>query len=169
MDNFSFNMTCEGDKMLAHAIEIVWRARGIHETPKHARPDYKKPGATHYAIRPAFAGEREERPEGADKFYRPNWKYGKEPKSLRLVFYDNRYKSGSLEGNDQVALPFTLDAAGAADFASRWLAEADYGSQPDHDGDNGKGWCIYNEAWGHVDSHYSAIIAIAPSWAMYGK
>src|SRR5690349_24893058 len=43
-----------------------------------------------------------------------------------------------------------------------WLAEADYGPQPDHDGDNSKGWRIYNEAWGHVDNLWGAIVAIQP-------
>jgi hypothetical protein len=169
MDNFRFSMTCEGDKTLASALGLVWQARGLDRVPPLPRPDYKKPGATHYAIRPGFAGERGEVPVGAPKYHNPDWKYDKEPKPLRLVFYDNRYKSSPPEGGDQVALPFTLDAAGAADFASRWLAEVDYGNEPDHDGDNGKGWTVYNEAWGHVDGHYSAIIAIAPTWAMYGK
>ena len=169
MDNFHFTMTHEGDASLAAALALVWNARGLTSVPPRPRPDYKKPGATHYAIRPAFEGEREEKPENADKWFRPGWKYGREPKPLRLVFYDNRYASSEPEGRDQIALPFTLDAAGAADFAARWLAEADYGKQPDHDGDNGRGWRAYVEGWGHVDGHHRAIVAISPSWAIYGK
>lgn len=167
MDNFHFNMTCEGDQTLAAALALVWKARGLDPKPG-ARPGYIQPGATHYAIRPAFEGERQEKPEDAPKWHRPEWKYGKEPKPLRLVFYDNRYVT-TIEGNDQIALPFKLDAEGAADFARRWLAEADYGKQPDHDGDNGRGWRLYVEGWGHVDGHRNAIIAISPAWAMYGK
>jgi hypothetical protein len=168
VDNFRFDMTHEGLAGLSSAIALVWNARGL-VMPPNPRPEYKKPGATHYAIRPAFDGEREDTPEGSPKHFRPPFKYGREPKPLRLVFYDNRYKSSEPEGGDQTALPFTLDAAGAADFAARWLAEADYGKQPDHDGDNGRGWRLYNESWGHVDGHFSAIIAVAPNWAMYGK
>lgn len=68
-----------------------------------------------------------------------------------------------------VKLPFKLDAAGAADFAKRWLAEQDYGNEPDHDGDNGRGWRLYNEAWGMIGALSGSIIAVKPAWAMYGK
>ena len=50
-----------------------------------------------------------------------------------------------------------------------WLKEQDYGEQPDHDGSNGKGWHVYNEAWGHVNNEWEAFVAIEPAWAMYGK
>jgi len=50
-----------------------------------------------------------------------------------------------------------------------WLKEQDYGEQPDHDGSNGKGWRVYNEAWGHVNNEWEAFVAIEPAWAMYGK
>jgi hypothetical protein len=80
-----------------------------------------------------------------------------------LIFY--QYESSTR----MIPLPFKLDAAGAADFATRWLAEQDYGREPDHDGDNGKGFRIYNEAWGHVDGEYQAFVAVKPVWAMYGK
>lgn len=66
-------------------------------------------------------------------------------------------------------LPFGLDAKGAAEFMMHWLEEADYGSEPDHDGDNGKGWRVYSEGWGHVDDLWQAHVAIQPVWAMYGK
>lgn len=59
-----------------------------------------------------------------------------------------------------------MDAAGCADFASRWLAEAEYGAEPDHDGCNTRGWRVYNEK---CDGHYGAIIAVAPAWACHGK
>ncbi len=68
-----------------------------------------------------------------------------------------------------VPFPFKMDAKGAADFAERWLAEQDYGRQPGHDGDNGKGWRVYCEGWGHVGSMTYAICAVKPVWAMYGK
>lgn len=104
--------------------------------------------ATHYAIRgPEYSA--------------------KTPKPRRLVLYWTQ-PSGS--GSDGVLpLPFTLDQEGATDFAHNWLKELDYGTEPDHDGDNGKGWRVYNEAWGHVDSHWAGFVAISPAWAMYGK
>lgn len=66
-------------------------------------------------------------------------------------------------------LPFTLDASGAADFATRWLSEVEYGPQDDHDGHDTKGWRIYNESWGHIEELRSAFVAITPEWAMHGK
>lgn len=81
-----------------------------------------------------------------------------------------------------VKLPFKMSAANAAIFAEQWLSQTDYGPEPDHDGDNGRGWRVYNEAWGRVnappmkdypnlpseDWTYS-FIAVQPVWAMYGK
>lgn len=78
-----------------------------------------------------------------------------------LIFY--RYAS---QRPQVVHLPFTLDAEGAADFAARWLEQASYGPEPDHDGDNGKGWRLY---WGQVASENETMVAVKPNWAMYGK
>jgi len=50
-----------------------------------------------------------------------------------------------------------------------WLAEQSYGREPDHDGDNGRGWRVYNEAWTHVAGMWQAFVAIEPEWIMYGK
>lgn len=57
----------------------------------------------------------------------------------------------------------------AADFAWQWLQEQDYGPQPDHDGDNERGFRIYCEGWGYVANDYRAICAVQPKWAMFGK
>jgi hypothetical protein len=50
-----------------------------------------------------------------------------------------------------------------------WLGSQDYKNEPDHDGDNSKGWRIYNGPWGHIDDHRYAICAIEPAWLMHGK
>lgn len=73
------------------------------------------------------------------------------------------------ESGGGTPLPAPMDAEAAIPFIKAWLAEADYGKQPDHDGDNGKGWRIYNEAWGHVARNHYAFVAIEPEWIMYGK
>jgi hypothetical protein len=51
----------------------------------------------------------------------------------------------------------------------RFLADTDYGDQPDHDGSNGKGFHIYNEAWNRIGNCWTADFAVEPSWAWYGK
>ena len=68
-----------------------------------------------------------------------------------------------------VWLPAGSDAQLIAALARNWLNKADYGPQPDHDGDNGKGFRIYVEDWGHVGGRWEAFLAVAPVWAMYGK
>lgn len=50
-----------------------------------------------------------------------------------------------------------------------WLSERHYGPQPDHDGDNDKGWRVYNEGWTHVSGEWQAFAAVEPVWLMYGK
>lgn len=82
-----------------------------------------------------------------------------------LVF---RWHDGS-SSRSSTKFPTPVNAEAACDFAWGWLRTQDYGKQPDHDGDNGKGWRIYNESWGHVASDHYAFIAIQPAWAMYGK
>lgn len=97
----------------------------------------------------------------------PKGEYQK-AKPLRLVFFQYPNKNKYIK--DMVDFPFEMDADGVADFSQRWLnGSADYGREPDHDGDNNKGWTVYNEAWGHVDGQYQAFIAVTPTWAMYGK
>ena len=100
---------------------------------------------------------------------------------MKLAFRDGRkargYRVSKEKGlilywsiNERVtAFPFGLDAEAAAKMVSGWLAEQDYGREPNHDGDNGKGWRVYNEDWGQVDSEWQAFLAVKPVWAMYGK
>jgi hypothetical protein len=67
-------------------------------------------------------------------------------------------------------LPYEMGAVETTNFVWGWLEKnAPLGRQPDHDGDNGKGFRIYNESWGHVGGEYQAFIAITLIWAMYGK
>lgn len=66
-------------------------------------------------------------------------------------------------------LPFPMTLEQAADFAAGWLDHAQYGSEPDHDGDNSKGWRLYCDSWGRVGGDDFAFAAVEPVWAMYGK
>jgi hypothetical protein len=151
MDNFHIDITSEGRSALATAMSLAFG---------------KYHSAVAYAIREAVAGEKHKFEDDAlqEKY---GWMLGPKTqgKPKRLIFF----WSDSETVSDRIALPFKLDATGAADFAIRWLGELDYGRQPDHDGDNEKGWRLYCEGWGHVDGHWGAFVAIAPAWAMYGK
>lgn len=86
----------------------------------------------------------------------------RENKSPRLILYCYESKKAN-------KLPYPMTPEALIDFAWNWLQTVDYGRQPDHDGDNGKGWHLYTEDWGHVDGDWAAFCAIEPAWAMYGK
>lgn len=86
--------------------------------------------------------------------------------SKGLIFY------WATEAANETAIevPFKMDADAAADFASRWLKDtASYAPEPDHDGDNGKGWRVYTDSWGAVSGEDFSICAVQPCWMMYGK
>lgn len=80
-----------------------------------------------------------------------------------LILYWSRPKGIFAE------FPYEMNLGDAVNFAWGWIEKVAYPPQPDHDGDNGKGFVIYNEDWGHVDGEWEAFVAIAPVWAMYGK
>lgn len=73
------------------------------------------------------------------------------------------------DGQGWTPFPVPMNAETVVPIVTQWLDSQDYGPQPDHDGDNAKGWHVYNEAWGHVGGDYHAFVAIEPAWAMYGK
>lgn len=83
-------------------------------------------------------------------------------KRKRLILFWTKHES-------MTPLPAPMSAEDAVSFVKAWLAATDYGSEPDHDGDNGKGFRIYNEAWTHVAGLWEAFVAIEPVWMMYGK
>lgn len=66
--------------------------------------------------------------------------------------------------------PYEFNTQQAIEFCWGWLEKEPVAyKQPDHDGDNDKGFHLFTESWGQVNSDYTAFIAIKPIWAMYGK
>jgi hypothetical protein len=72
-------------------------------------------------------------------------------------------------------LPVALDADGVADLAMTWLKERPveaYGQEPDHDGDNARGFRLSNGGpsitTGKERERY-AVVAISPEWIEYHK
>lgn len=142
MDNFHIDITAEGQGSLIKAIEIAF----AHNAPGQKVESYRiievKP-TPYNGINESLSGK------------------------TALVMRWTKPEAGDKSG--AVALPFKLDAAGAADFARRWLDDFPFGREPDHDGDNGKGWRLFVGSWGHVCGDNYAVFAITPAWAMYGK
>lgn len=110
--------------------------------------------------------------DGAASHYLVQTKYELDPlptplfetQHPRLIFF---WHDPQKEGAQK--LPFKMSVEDAIPFAWSWLQKQDYQREPDHDGDNGKGFAVYNEAWGHVGNSYYGICAISPQWAWYGK
>lgn len=96
--------------------------------------------------------------------------YGVDPK-LGLALFWSEPKDGRLPKSAVVQpLPYPMDKDALTAFVAGWLRTADYGPQPDHDGENGRGWTIYtDDSWGHVWGSFYGVIAVKPAWAMYGK
>lgn len=76
------------------------------------------------------------------------------------------------EARKAVPLLTPLSWKEAADLAWTWLTNQlteNYKEYLDHDGSDGKGFRVYNEAWGHVAGSHYGILAVVPVWAWYGK
>lgn len=142
MDNFRIDITAEGEASLRGAMELAF----AHNAPGGKVESYRVAVLTGTS----WNGIAEELD-------------GRTALILRWTKEKTRKEDGPVD------LPFRLDAAGAADFASRWLAEQDFGREPDHDGDNGKGWRMWTGPWGHVGDDRYAVCAILAEWATYGK
>lgn len=152
MDNLSIKITAEGAKALAHAIAIIWS---------------NAPGgkATHYAElrvreKTSYYTDKDGKPYRHHTEWVPAGPDEKGTPCLVLYWH---------ESSNQLKLPFPLDADGAVSFIHSWLKNADYGGEPDHDGDNGRGFYMFTDYWGHVCGNHYAIVGIMPEWAMYGK
>jgi hypothetical protein len=60
--------------------------------------------------------------------------------------------------------PVLLSPEMCADIIEQWLITVDYGTQPDHDGDNYKGFYLTT-----TGNYISSRVEIRPCWMMYGK
>jgi hypothetical protein len=71
---------------------------------------------------------------------------------------------------EMTPFPTELGPDRCADMAWDWLQKSEYPRQPDHDGDNKKGWLLRTDGWGEVDGFgYQYFIAVEPMWIMFGK
>lgn len=141
MDNFIIDIRAEGIETLRMAMEIAFAMNS---------PGKK---VLSYAIMP---------PKEKEEHY-----FNSRTTELKALVL--RWTDDPSSSKIAVNLPFKLDVAGATDFAARWLAEQDYGPEPDHDGSNHKGWRMFTEDWGHVFHDRYAVCGIVPCWAWYGK
>lgn len=85
--------------------------------------------------------------------------------------FDNKYGIVLYwaESEKATRLPYSMNVNAAIEFVWNWLQVVDYGTQPNHDGSNTKGWTVFNENWSQIDHEWQAFAAIRPEWMMHGK
>lgn len=84
--------------------------------------------------------------------------------------FENKLVLYWTKSQQSIELPYEMNIDETINFVWGWLQKTPpIEQEPDHDGDNGKGFRIFNDFWGHVFGEYQAFIAIEPIWAMYGK
>ena len=97
----------------------------------------------------------------SDGFPAKGYAIDKERNRIVLFQYDD---------DRSVAFPAPLGPDQCAKLVSAWLDDANYPNEPDHDGDNAKGWFCHTEGWGHVEPFgHAAFLAVEPHWIQYGK
>ena len=97
--------------------------------------------------------------------------FTKHNKATHFIKSDNKLVFFWTAHAEAIELPIVFDAKLATILVTEWLhAEAKYGKEPDHDGDNEEGFRVSCDAWGHVAPYgCKAFVRIEPVWAMYGK
>ncbi len=84
--------------------------------------------------------------------------------------YENKMVLYWTKSDKTILLPYEMNIEKITEFAWGWLeATKPTAKEPDHDGDNDKGFHLFTESWGQVFGEYQAYVAIEPIWAMYGK
>lgn len=173
MDNRFFDIVGEGDEMLRLAITLAAGSDKIFETSTRATHYRIVKLSHHRAIRVQASTEKRSNVivpfthNGVD-IQVPIWTWIDEGTVVDEKGRETLILLWHQEQNAQ-PLPFALDGPGMFEFVRSFLKTADYGRQPDHDGDNGKGWRVFVEGWGHVADSQSVVFAVQPAWAMYGK
>lgn len=146
MDNRTVDIVSVGDESLELALKLIWCSAPGGKASHFKIVNLKE--KTRYCNQPTTHHYTElfSDPEGVP--------------TLILMWHADK---------DAEALPYPIDFAGSLQFVKGWLNQANYGKQPDHDGDNDKGWRVFTESWGHVAGYSYSFVAIQPVWAMYGK
>jgi len=152
MDNRQIDVTSEGDKDLLMALTLIW-------------PNAPGSKASHYKI----VKLKEDTHYYCDREGKPyrHWT------DLKVAGPDEDGQETLIilwhEERDSVPFAYPHSLEDVQQFVKGWLRNVKTGVQPDHDGDNGRGWRVFCDHWGHVAGHHYAICGIQFAWAMYGK
>jgi hypothetical protein len=73
------------------------------------------------------------------------------------------------DDEDYISFPYEMEMDQASSFIYNWLKQSDYPQEPDHDGNNSKGWRVFNESWGNVGGDWKTFLAVMPVWIIHPK
>lgn len=149
MDNRTIDIISEGKDSIAIALRLVW-------------PSAVGGKATHYKVA-KYVDKKTYYLDDSGKTTGHSVKMEEDDKGVPTLILLWHEECSALP------LPYHYDLEASTGLVEGWLKSVDYGREPDHDGYNEKGWRIFTERWGHVAGHHYAIVAVQPSWAMYGK
>lgn len=163
MDNQQIDVTSEGQDGIVHALEIIWDSAAPGGKATHYKIVKLAKRTRYYARQDAIFPSNIDGLEGYHAHHFSDLQADESGVQTLILFWHD--EKGAQK------LPFSLNCKQAAKFIADWLSspDCDWGGQPDHDGDNGRGFRIFTESWGHVAGHSYAIVAAQPAWAMYGK
>lgn len=163
MDNFTIDITGEGENTLAKALEIAF----AHNAPGGKATHYstvRLVRETKYYANPATDHLPGNLREASDLHVHHSTNTRHDDKghlTLMLLWSESK---GSMP------LPYPMTITDAIPFVKGWLTNAgDPGKQPDIDGDLGSGWRVFTEGWGHVAGCSYAVVGVQACYAMYGK
>lgn len=71
----------------------------------------------------------------------------------------------SFKDDGMIPFPSPLSAIEVRPLLEGWLKRAEYGPEPDHDGDNQEGFIAFSPSY----HSRAAFLGIQPTWIMYGK
>lgn len=150
MDNQSISYTSRGEKALSLGIKAIVNSQpnGIWD---------KK--ATHYHVvkMTSHCGHY-----GLNVNYTDTTEDKDKVPTLIISWYEAK-----VAGESQLLYPHDSDQM--VSLINGWLNTVAYPPEPNIDGDCKKGFHMFTDFWGHGAGIHGAIVAIQPTWAMFGK
>jgi hypothetical protein len=163
-DNFSVRVLSEGREHFEAALKLAWS-----NSPGGKATHYMSPIPDHICLE--CYGKKERSVWMKDKEYISvpcrACKDGSTPSRAGIVLL---WSASNVYQKPAIPLPYPMQLEAATEFLWHWLQSSDFGRQPDHDGDNGKGFEVTTgNGWGHVEECHYSIVGVYPDWQMYGK
>ncbi len=164
-DNFSVRVVSEGREHFEAAVRLAFKAaaggKAIHYV--NGLPERNCLSCYGRGIKTYWEGT----PRVEVSVTCPKCKAGKLPAKACMILYWHEQVDTVVKS---LPLPFPLTAEAAIPFLWDYIQTCEYPPEPDHDGDNGKGFIVHTgDFWGHIEGSFYSVLMVEPDWQMYGK